>query len=124
MVPEKRIVSIVRGSGDPESAVGALVDAANEAGGVDNVTVVLVSIGELPQGLPAAPFPKDGETATADGAPRTVETGDPVTRETDTGAGPILGECGATAVEAADSNGEKPAGSAWSRIKSWFHISK
>ncbi|BDG02604.1 Stp1/IreP family PP2C-type Ser/Thr phosphatase [Anaeromyxobacter oryzae] len=43
MVPDERIAEIVRGShGDLRRAAGALVDAANAAGGVDNVTCVLV----------------------------------------------------------------------------------
>jgi PPM family protein phosphatase len=43
MVPDARIAEIVRGAhGDLRHAAGALVDAANAAGGGDNVTCVLV----------------------------------------------------------------------------------
>jgi len=65
MVPEKKIVSIVRDSDSPDSAVNSLIAAANEAGGVDNVTVVLVKVGNLPLPLPAVEMPpsKDGADA-------------------------------------------------------------
>ena len=49
MVPEKKILEILRGESRLDAAVSQLVDAANEAGGVDNVTVVLVAIGNLPK---------------------------------------------------------------------------
>jgi serine/threonine protein phosphatase PrpC len=43
MVPDARIAEILRGAhGDPRRASQALVDAANDAGGADNVTCVLV----------------------------------------------------------------------------------
>jgi protein phosphatase len=43
MVPDARIAELVRqGLGDLKAAAQSLVDAANEAGGVDNVTCVLV----------------------------------------------------------------------------------
>ena len=45
MVPDERIAELVRGArGDLRRAAQALVDAANEAGGVDNVTCVLVQV--------------------------------------------------------------------------------
>lgn len=44
MVPDARLAEILRGShGDLRRAAEALVDAANEGGGVDNVTCVLVA---------------------------------------------------------------------------------
>jgi protein phosphatase len=43
MVPDARMAEIIRGShGDLKRATQALVDAANDAGGVDNITCVLV----------------------------------------------------------------------------------
>jgi protein phosphatase len=43
MVPDARIAEIIRGHpGDLQAACDALVAAANEAGGVDNITCVLV----------------------------------------------------------------------------------
>ena len=48
MVPDKKMLSIVRSSTSPEDAVKNLIAAANEAGGVDNITVVVVDVGPLP----------------------------------------------------------------------------
>ena len=46
MVEDERILQIVReGVSDLDEAAGALVDAANESGGEDNVTVVLAGAG-------------------------------------------------------------------------------
>ena len=56
MVPDKKIHSIVRSSTGPENAVNALIAAANEAGGVDNITAVVVEAGPLPAPLPAKPL--------------------------------------------------------------------
>ena len=58
MVPEKKIVSIVRECAEPKDAVGRLIAAANEAGGIDNVTAVLVEVGPRPAPLPATDMPK------------------------------------------------------------------
>lgn len=44
MVGEDRILEILAQNGDPQAASDALVDAANEAGGLDNVTVVLIDV--------------------------------------------------------------------------------
>lgn len=56
MVSDKRIVEIIqKAGGDVEVAVKRLVAAANEAGGVDNVTVELISVGNLPQPVAAVP---------------------------------------------------------------------
>ena len=62
MLPDRRIADIVR---DSEEDMGAaaknLVEAANEAGGVDNITVSLVHVGNLPSPCPAATPSADGE---------------------------------------------------------------
>ena len=52
MVPDKRIAAVSREEADVGAAVGKLIAAANEAGGHDNITVVLLEVGELPPGLP------------------------------------------------------------------------
>jgi serine/threonine protein phosphatase PrpC len=49
-------------AGDPEKAARALVEAANEAGGKDNVTVVLVETADY-AGVPAAPEPGPGSAS-------------------------------------------------------------
>ena len=53
MISDKQIASIVKESDTVETAAKKLVSAANEAGGLDNVTVVLVEVGKLPPALPA-----------------------------------------------------------------------
>lgn len=65
MVPDKKIVSIIRDNDTPGAAVEALIAAANEAGGIDNVTAVLVKVGKLPSPLPIVDMPKadDGSDA-------------------------------------------------------------
>ena len=63
MVPDKKIASIVRDNEAPEAAVEALVAAANEAGGIDNVTVVLVKVGKLPPPLPTVDMPPESDTS-------------------------------------------------------------
>ena len=44
MITDEKMHAIVCGTPDLDRAVGWLIDAANEAGGVDNVTVVLVRV--------------------------------------------------------------------------------
>ena len=54
MVPDKRISEILKnGRDDVEGAAKRLVAEANDAGGVDNITVALVKVGRLPSALPA-----------------------------------------------------------------------
>ena len=64
MVPDREIHSLLDGSDDLEAAARALVDAANEAGGEDNITVVLFRIaapGEDTVRMPAAAAPAPPE---------------------------------------------------------------
>jgi protein phosphatase len=44
MIDDDRIVEILGANDDPQAACDALVDAANEAGGQDNVTAVIVDV--------------------------------------------------------------------------------
>ena len=71
MVSDQDILRIANGQRDPELAVTALVDAANEAGGIDNVTVLIVDVGELPPGMTAAalepPHPDSSKTDSVGG---------------------------------------------------------
>jgi PPM family protein phosphatase len=43
-VPEKKIAETIRSGKDLQAACGLLIDAANEAGGVDNVSVVIAEV--------------------------------------------------------------------------------
>jgi serine/threonine protein phosphatase PrpC len=55
MVGEDRILEILSQNDDPQTASDALVDAANEAGGVDNVTVVVIDVVNGADKSPATP---------------------------------------------------------------------
>jgi protein phosphatase len=44
-VPDEKIASIIGSTGDIEAACQLLIDAANEAGGPDNITALLVRLG-------------------------------------------------------------------------------
>ncbi len=46
MIPDDQVVEIMAAVDDPAGAADALVTAANEAGGVDNISVVVVDIAE------------------------------------------------------------------------------
>jgi protein phosphatase len=75
MVRDEEIVQLLESSaGDPHVAADALVRAANDAGGEDNVTVVLFEVveGEPPtRARREAPAERDGETDTV--APASAE---------------------------------------------------
>ena len=66
LVRDEQILELIAAAeGDPEPAVQSLVDAANTAGGIDNITVVLF---EILEGDPVPPDPAavddpDGDTA-------------------------------------------------------------
>jgi protein phosphatase len=53
MIRERDVERIALGEGDPQRAAQLLVDAANDAGGEDNITVVVIDIVELDE-MPAA----------------------------------------------------------------------
>jgi serine/threonine protein phosphatase PrpC len=50
LVDDARIGALLGAGGSLESAANALIDAANEAGGKDNVSVILIAIAPLPGG--------------------------------------------------------------------------
>jgi protein phosphatase len=66
MISDDEVASIVRSARSLDEAAGALVLAANQSGGKDNITVILFRLGneaEVPVRAPAAkPLPADEET--------------------------------------------------------------
>jgi protein phosphatase len=54
MVPEARVAEVLVAARSLDAAGRALIDAANEAGGRDNITVVLFRLEEVGAGVPAA----------------------------------------------------------------------
>lgn len=46
MIGDDQVIEVMAAAGDPAEAADTLVAAANEAGGVDNISVVVVDIGE------------------------------------------------------------------------------
>jgi len=79
MVDEERITRILIENPDPQAAADALVEAANEAGGQDNITAVVMDVLEakgepVPQGTQAAP--QAARTETGSSRPSTSSSGD------------------------------------------------
>jgi protein phosphatase len=72
MLPESRVADILRGAGSLTEAGHALIDAANEAGGRDNITVLLFRLEEVDTEAEAALE----QPTTAGGASATVTTAD------------------------------------------------
>ncbi len=69
MIPETQIAELLAGAASLHGAAGALIDAANDAGGRDNITVVLTRLGEDGAGA-------QGEQSTMVGmAPAPLPTG-------------------------------------------------
>ena len=67
MVPDGRISALVaEGPGSPEQTAGRLLEAALEAGGSDNITIVVVDVKDQADGESAPPAPppaaRDGDT--------------------------------------------------------------
>jgi len=64
MVRTEEIAAILQREPDPQRAANTLVDAANKAGGEDNITVVILDV--VADGSPAVAAPPDVETDTAE----------------------------------------------------------
>jgi protein phosphatase len=78
MVRENEIARILADSAEPAKAAQTLVDAANEAGGVDNTTVLVVDVvdeDDIPEAA-VVDEPDDGDDAAVD-ADETVATSAP-----------------------------------------------
>lgn len=77
MLREPEIGDILRDEADPDAAAQRLVDAANAAGGSDNITVLLIDIEDDGDDEPPDPRAADPLAADADeDAPPPVETDD------------------------------------------------
>src|SRR4051812_32460736 len=75
MIDEPTVRELVDGAGDLRAAGEALVAAANDAGGRDNITVVLIRVGEVDgagAGV-AADAAREQATSVGDGAPSAAE---------------------------------------------------
>src|ERR687898_1574109 len=59
MVPEAKIGEILSSANDPEGGARALVSAALDGGGADNITVVVIDVREEPAEEPPAPTRND-----------------------------------------------------------------
>ena len=68
MVPEARVAELLRGADSLQAAAATLVHAANDAGGRDNITVVLFRVEEVGVGATA-----DDRTLAGAAAPSTAE---------------------------------------------------
>ena len=78
MVSDRKLLSIIRAGEDLETTADRLVAAANDAGGVDNITVELIEVGEFPMPLPTSPLANaasvDPVVATEDAPPDNTNT--------------------------------------------------
>jgi protein phosphatase len=72
MVPDARVAEIIRDAPSLAEAAQRLVQAANEAGGRDNITVILFSVEEVTPGA-AGMVGDDQRTVAGAAAPRTEE---------------------------------------------------
>jgi len=81
MVEDRKLSAIVHASKTPEEAVDALVAAANEAGGTDNITAVVLFVGRLPPACPGLSGPR--RVACEKSRSRSADSGDSDTSDTD-----------------------------------------
>ena len=124
MVPDKKILSIVRANPDLDAVVDALIAAANAAGGIDNITAVMVELGELPAPVTAIhhAFTVAGDNPCMGGDSATGHTGTggedfvPDTGDTVTGKStdPGAGMTGSTANSSTGKPETDPSASSWS----------
>src|SRR4051794_22394822 len=96
MVPEMRVGQILRSAATLPDAARALIDAANAAGGRDNITVVLFRLEDVqPAGVGAtrehdtARMAAEQETATGDARPRAQDVRRAVAQRELEAAGPL-----------------------------------
>jgi len=61
MVDDKKLLSIVRSGKELQTTVEKLIATANSAGGIDNITVELIEVGEFPDPLPTSPLANQNE---------------------------------------------------------------
>jgi serine/threonine protein phosphatase PrpC len=66
MISDGEVAAILRTSGTLDDAADALIKAANQSGGKDNITVVLFRLGELEETAPAEPTTVAGPSPTED----------------------------------------------------------
>ncbi|MGH2682086.1 MAG: Stp1/IreP family PP2C-type Ser/Thr phosphatase [Actinomycetota bacterium] len=78
MVPEEEIRQIVAEHDDPQQAADALVSAANQAGGVDNITAVLLYMVDDAQAPDDRTSARPGERAAGAGTRIPPEAAEPV----------------------------------------------
>jgi protein phosphatase len=86
MVPEERVAEILLGAPNLTSAGHALIDAANAAGGKDNITVVLFSLEEVGAAGAQADPALDQATMAGGRAPRADEVQAALEQRGDAGA--------------------------------------
>ena len=72
MVDEDRILSILTDTPDPQAACGALIEAANQAGGQDNITAVVLDVLDEEE---SSPVPRTALPEDARGEPAVPVTG-------------------------------------------------
>ena len=82
MVDDRKIAAIVHGGTTPDAVADALVSAANEAGGTDNITAVVLFVGKLPLAKPMAAMPQPERQTGA-----TEDSGESETSNTGAGGG-------------------------------------
>ena len=74
MVDDKKLLSIVRSGKELETTVEKLIATANNAGGIDNITVELIEVGAFPEPLPTSPIINQDEVSdTSETANESVE---------------------------------------------------
>ena len=67
MLPDETIGTLLENTRDQSIATACrqLVDAANAAGGLDNITVVIIRVGDIPEPVTAEIIPTENDTAEA-----------------------------------------------------------